>query len=547
MRLRLGVVALAAAIAWFAPAQAQTQTDSSLVFQIRHESWTAADEKLYGEFVAGLGASDCGTVDACLKSTANPYRASDPADLRFRADCADLPYFLRAYFAWKRGLPFAYEASVSPRGRSRDIRYSPRGNVVDDRRDVLSGSITGPELLASLRDTISSAMYRTHPTADAGVLPDHYPVALKPGAIRPGTVIYDPNGHLIIVFKIEADGRIRYIDAHPDNSVSRGVFDKRFVRASPDMGAGFKNWRPITLVHAIRGADGIYRGGEIQSTPNRELADYSDEQFYGNGARPADADWREASFTLDGETLDYYDYVRARMAGGLLRFDPVNELRQMVRSNCADLAYRAEAVDTGIAAGLARQQHPERLPYNIYGTDGDWEIYSTPSRDARLKTAFVEVRDAVARFLTLQAAHDRKIVYAGTDLTRDLKAAYEQETAACSISYTKSDGRSVRLSYEDARGRLFRLSFDPYHCAELRWGAEGTELGSCPDGDNKRAWYASEQRLRNQIERTYESRMDFGLEGLRMPGPGKGVDKAPDTDVRALLAAGNFRQAGRIQ
>ena len=30
----------------------------------------------------------------------------------FNADCADLPYMLRAYFAWKNGLPFAYSAPV---------------------------------------------------------------------------------------------------------------------------------------------------------------------------------------------------------------------------------------------------------------------------------------------------------------------------------------------------------------------------------------------------------------------------------------------------
>ena len=64
---------------------------------------------------------------------------------------------------------------------------------------------------------------------------DFYSPALAPGAIRPGTVIYDPNGHLAIIWKVERDGRLRYIDAHPDNSLTRGTYDQRFVRASPGM------------------------------------------------------------------------------------------------------------------------------------------------------------------------------------------------------------------------------------------------------------------------------------------------------------------------
>ena len=47
--------------------------------------------------------------------------------------------------------------------QTRDIRYSAQGNQVVQRRDVTTGSISGPRLLDTLRDTISSAMYRIHP------------------------------------------------------------------------------------------------------------------------------------------------------------------------------------------------------------------------------------------------------------------------------------------------------------------------------------------------------------------------------------------------
>jgi hypothetical protein len=69
---------------------------------------------------------------------------------------------------------------------------------------------------------------------------------------------------------------------------------------------------------------------------------------------------------------------------------------------------------------------------------------------------------------------------------------------------------------------------------ERRWGAAGAELASCRDGARKRRWYDAEQRLRNQIDRTYETRMDFALEELEA-GRG-GMAAAPDTDTSALLA-----------
>src|ERR1700712_2434532 len=107
------------------------QAQADTVVRIRAETWTAADERGYGEFIAAIGQSNCRTVDGCLRNAANPFRASDPEGVRFQSDCADLPYVLRFYYAWKRGLPFSYVSDVSPRLRARDIRYSPHGNVVE--------------------------------------------------------------------------------------------------------------------------------------------------------------------------------------------------------------------------------------------------------------------------------------------------------------------------------------------------------------------------------------------------------------------------------
>ena len=520
------------------PARADSQ------YLVRADRWTPTDERAYGEFITGIGDSGCASVETCLKGPANPFHASDPVKTSFRADCADLPYFLRFYYAWKRGLPFSYISEVSPRGRARDTRYSARGNVVERRRDVPSGA-DALAVLAQLQDDISSATYRLDPELEPPLEQDFYSPALEVGSIRPGTVIYDPNGHLAVVFRIEHDGRIRYIDAHPDNSLTRGFYDLRFVRASPGMGAGFKNWRPLQLVgaHAV---GGILFGGITKLTPNRALPGFSLAQYYGTAGKN-DGGWQDGAFRLRGQTLDYYDYVRAMLGGGNLSFDPVSEIGNMVASNCADLGYRAEAVNAALEAGLQNQSQPERLPENIYGTDGDWETWSTPSRDARLKTAFKNVRDTAARFVTMARARDPRLAWRGTNLPADLLAAYDAAAARCGLSYVGSDGARVTFGYEEARQRLFRLSFDPYACIEHRWGAAGAEAASCHDGAIKRDWYEAEQRLRNQIDRTYEAQMDFSLRELetgRSVGESRGGQKEmlgiaapPDTDARGYLMA----------
>ncbi|HEV2563353.1 MAG TPA: hypothetical protein VGT78_14550 [Rhizomicrobium sp.] len=530
------IAAAAFALAAILPVRAQEVAPTPYLYVIRYDHWTDADERGFGEFITAIGQSDCRTVNDCLHGPGNPFRASDPAWIYYHFDCADLPYALRAYYAWKRGLPFSYESAVEPRGRTRDVRYTASGNAVTERRDVLSETISGFGLMEVLRDTISSATYRIHPDLDGPLPPDFYSPSIDPKSIRPGTLIYDPNGHVGTVFRVDPDGRINFIDAHPDNSLTRGFYDQRFVRARPDMGAGFKNWRPMRLVGASRRADGALMGGHVVLAPNAAIPDFSDEQYFGNGQRPPDDGWSSGAFKLYGETLDYYDYVRARLAGGKLQFDPLKEVGDLVASNCADLQYRADAVNLAIAAGMQLRSEPARLPFNIYGADGDWETYSTPSRDARLKTAFRELRDEAERFVRMYQTNDPKLVYSGNDLVGDLLAVYDRNAAACKLSYTRSDGSQIALSYEAARRRLFLMSFDPYQCVERRWGAtDRQELATCTDDADKRGWYAAEQNLRNQIDRDYEAEMDFTRAELAVPGPGKGVAAPPDTDVRAYL------------
>ncbi|MES1990875.1 MAG: hypothetical protein V4441_07985 [Pseudomonadota bacterium] len=518
---------------------ASPATPPAMRWRVTKTQWTQSDERAFGEFVHALGTSDCGTMDECLKSSANIYRASDPQGMSFFADCADLPYLLRGYFAWKNGLPFSYASGVAAIGNSNDLRYSRYGNYVFARTDVRPPSEgvwpNAQYVFTSLNNFISSAMYRFSPDQEKGELPDFYPVKIAPASIRPGTVIYDPNGHVAVVYDVDDEGRIRFIDSHPDNSVTRGNYGRRFVRASAPMGAGFKNWRPLTLVGATQGADGSYVGGVVKLAANAELPDWSDEQFFGTNHASS---WGQAQFVYNGQAIDYYDYVRRAVAGHDIIYDPITETRSMVRGLCEDLRYRAEAVDIAVKAGLNAQSQPARLPQNIYGTEGDWETYSTPSRDARLKVSFKELRDQALRFVELAQAGDAHVAYGGGDLIADIEKAHDEEAAQCNVTYTGSDGSVRTLTFVEARQRLFAMSFDPYHCPERRWGATlPQELATCPDNALKGQWYTAEQRLRNQTDRAYDVVMDFSLSDLLLAMPNSGADHAPDVDLTAALNA----------
>ena len=169
-------------------------------WKITKDHWDADDEAKFGAFVAGFGESDCKDPAACFKSAANPYRDTDPPDLKMDGDCADFVYQLRAYYAWKNGLPFSYPIYVMSRsGPTPDFRFSDAGNQVVARLQLEWQADTDPaKLLLDLRGTVSTAMFRIEYTFDNGYsASDFYSPKIERGAIRPGSILYDPWGHVV--------------------------------------------------------------------------------------------------------------------------------------------------------------------------------------------------------------------------------------------------------------------------------------------------------------------------------------------------------------
>jgi len=518
-------------------------------WKVTRTAWTMDDEVAYGEFLRLIGESTCKTTHECLTSpTANPnYHAKHPQGMQFFADCADLPFILRAYFAWMNGLPYSFSGaldlypSAAPKSerRERGRRGDFASFVVTGRREIGPPGPDAAVAFSEISNIVSTNHFR-YPAAYKGrFLPDHYPVRISKATIKPGVVIFDPLGHIAVVYKVTDDGEIFFIDAHPDNALTRGTYGSEVERAGPETGAGFKAWRPQKLVNAARTPKGDLSGGEVVLASDRELPDWSDEQYYGVGGGRS-PDWKAGRFSFKGDQIDYFGYVRLTLARDGFRYDPIKEMRTRIGSICKEFGYRIDAVEAARKANIDKQAQPVRLPTNIYVTQGYWEAYATPSRDAQLKSMFVKLKEEVGRYIMLHENGSTLVNYTGTDLKGDLLRAYSEAAAQCSVEYKKSDLSPVVLGFKELKQRLFKMSFDPHHCAERRWGAtDPAELATCQDDSVKRAWYDAEQRLRNQLVRTIGDRMDFTIEDLKKQARENsevGETEAPDISIEQMLA-----------
>lgn len=473
-----------------------SDTANAAAWQIKRSFWTDQDEKIYSNFVEKICDSKYGNLNKFIKDPkVNPLYGEEDKKFNLSPDCADLPYLVRAYVAYKLRLPFSYVSEIS--GRGGDERYS-RGNKPIKFKD--QDYFSSPQQLFSNVTLVNSGYFRMDATCETS---DHYPIKINKKNLTPGTVYYDPDGHVALVAKVFDNGRIRLIDAHPDKSISKPWFGSKFSKGNKNNGGGFKKWRQIRYTS----------DGRTVRTQNHNLKDYSATDQY------------QKSFSINGQSgIGYHDYVRLAMTSSNSHTDPLQEFVFMMQDIYEDIKYRALAVDVAIQKGCHLKPHPGKLPYNIYGTDGIWEELSTPSRDARLKVAFREFYDTTRQMVMKAEQYDPKMAKA---LAYNFLLKYDELAPKLCITYVNSAGRSVYLNFADVNKRLFDLSFDPYHSIEYRWGANGQELATANDGETKRKFYALEKRLRNQMERVYGCHTPLSM----------GMDNPISVDVRGWLYA----------
>jgi hypothetical protein len=387
----------------------------------------------------------------------------DGDGLRLEPDCADLPYFLRAYFAWKLGLPFGF--SECSRG---DGGTPPR---CDRWHSNLEPAPAGGTELSRMQDffsrrlawVVQSGAGRAPATSDRT---DLYPTRIAPDTLRPGTVYADPYGHTLVVVRRvpqtpTSGGLLLAVDAQPDGTVAR----KRYWRGTflfavdPSLGsAGFKHFRPI-----------VRDGAAVRPLDNRQIAasadygDYSLEQY-------------------DAGVVGFYDRMDDVLSPSPRA--PVPAFRETIDALDEQIHARIRSVANGeewVASHPGTIAMPDGAA--IFETTGAWEDFATPARDLRLLIAIDVVRgfpDEVTRRpgrFTLPA--DRSPAAIDAELAELLR--FESESR--SFTYTRSDGSPWTLTLADvlARAGALEVAYDPNDCVEVRWGAPASseEASTC--------------------------------------------------------------------
>lgn len=511
---------------------------SSGAWYLRKTEWTQQDEEGFSNFVQAIGSSGCRTVESCIRNPANPYRNSDPSSdiYKFWSDCADWPYFLRAYYAWKNDLPFVYTAEVEPLpltdeqrsqikvGRIKeqnDERYSLNGNK-PSRRVVAPSMKTGMANFFRVQDgmqnTVNTATLRIDPRTNYG---DLYVPAVRPGSIRPGTAVYDSSGHVGVVYDVTADGQVMVFDAQMDKvhvSRRRPYSSDFYKRSRTAHGAWFQNFRPVVVDGAeFDAVSGTYVGGRARLLTNAEIGDFSLEMF---GTTTSNG---RTAYDMDGKvTTSFQDFLRRRMSHRDLQIDVLNEFQIKLQTICDDFESRVNLVQGATTDGVAGKPHASRLPDTIYGGSGEWDLYSTPGGDVRRRDSVRMALQGAKELMEKVQAGDPEYIYNGSDLKADLINVARRNMQSCTISYANSQGEPIQLNLDQMLKRLPYMSFSPWHCIELRWGATSkSELASCPDirDTNKMRWYRAQQSLRNLPSRDTQMFTGYSLDELEKKGP----------------------------
>jgi hypothetical protein len=439
----------------------------------------------------------------------------DELGLVIRPDCADLPYFLRAYFAFKMGLPFGY-SKCTRGGGGEPPKCNAWWNIQNEEpppappeqtiasaapiemfRQPVAGPPggPGPRPPGPVAASPAPAKQWGPPPRPAGLAPafghylrwavadgvhsgsgrtalnddhtDYYPVPLNEETLRPGTVYADPYGHLLVLARRvpqsgDEAGVFFAVDAQPDGTVAR----KRFWRGNflfaqdPALGGpGFKRFRPI-----VRDKNGVLRrltNDEIAKNPQ-----------YGD-------------FSLDQSKLSieaFYDRMDDVMSPAPL--DPLRAMKEAITALDEQVKARVTSVENGRkfqTSGKGDAVMPDGAA--IFETTGAWEDFATPSRDLRLLIAMDVVRtfpDRVSRRPERYAMPKDKSV---ADVKTELESVLASELAAHKFSYPRSDGSTWTLALKDVIDRTVALemAYNLNDCVELRWGAaeKSDEASTC--------------------------------------------------------------------
>jgi hypothetical protein len=455
----------------------EKKINSGRIWKTNH-GWDAGMEELYSAWINALfaGFGEDASWPSLTKVTQNEQQnflfnhlslnEDDPEEKNgviMQPDCADNPFFLRAYFSWKLGLPFGYH--VCDRGSLGKNPSSGTWVTMGTKNTSPNPVITFNSFLRNVMNGVHSGTART---AFANDQSDYYPVPLSRQALRPGVVFADPYGHTLVIVgwnpqTSKNPGILLAVDAQPDGTVGikrfwKGnfLFNTTEVIGEP----GFKAFRPIVMDNnfpellknnQLTAASGFIPFSLQQRMMEREV-------FYSTMER-----------LINPKPLDPEDALK----------DLVKALHEQLQVRVTSVGNGEEYIRTHPGTVISMPSNPSGL----FQSGGQWENFSTPNRDLRLLIAM----DAVLGFPDKVATFPRDFKISGLTspekLKKELQALLDQMVSEQFITYQRMDGSSQKLTIREIldRREAFEMAYNPNDGIEIRWGApeKSEERASC--------------------------------------------------------------------
>ncbi len=412
--------------------------------------------------------------------------ANSKAKVAMEPDCADNPFFLRAYFAWKLGLPFGYH--ICDRGY---IGKNPQAGEWITNETSPSKSNPVQSFNIFLRILMNGVHSGTGRTALDNEKSDYYPVALERKSLLPGTVFADPYGHTFTLVswipQTKKDpGVLLAVDAQPDGTIAIKRFWKGnfLFNTSEVVGEpGFKMFRPI-----------VWENGKTKLLSNNELTNSS-------GFIP---------FSMQQKNMDRETFYR--LMERLINpkpLDPEDALLNLITALHEQLQMRVKSVDNGEAYMKAHPGAVIPMPSNAKGvflTGGQWEDFSTPNRDLRLLIAMDAVLNFPEQVVCFPADFDIPALSSPEKMKGKVQTLLEEKTNELTITYTRTDGSKQELTLAEIlkRKEAFEMAYNPNDCVEVRWGAPEN---SAERSTGKRRAPASQQKTMEKVREWFVKRL----------------------------------------
>ena len=453
----------------FSVTEKSNHTSSNSVWNTER-GWNSDTEALYSAWINALfyDADESSSWAALHEVTQNPDRnflfnhlslGEDDIHNKIRVlmepDCADNPYYIRAYFAWKLGLPFGYHES--DRGY---LGKAPGTGRWITNETIISRTSPTQKFNSFMRMVMNGVHSGTARTSLENENSDYYPVPLTTEALRPGVMFADPYGHtLMLVRQIpqtsDSPGVLLSVDAQPDGTVGikrfwKGNFlfntNKDEVIGEP----GFKAFRPIVVND---GKIRLMKTDEINS--NSGLLPFSLQQK----GMTSDAFYHTMEQIINPEPLD------PEMA----MLDLINALNEQLHVRVTSVANGEEYMKSHPGAVVPMPGGTS----GVFQAGGLWEDFSTPNRDLRLLIAMDAVLDFPNKIARSPEDFKLPMLQSPEHVKKNLEEILTKKLNELSITYIRSNGSEQRVTLAEILKRrdAFEMAYNPNDGAEIRWGA----------------------------------------------------------------------------